>query len=772
MVKKIGILDPEGKNINPMNGEKYRDLYTENPEYQEKHKMNNYQFLAQKTPDGRPGGWSDLKVWSRAEEIIKQIKDHQVLVIESGTGTGKTVILPKLALHALDYKGKVVVTVPKTSLAVGSAGYAAKCLDVKLGEEVGFQHRGAQIDEVVGYEDGEDIIEAREAKSSKTKLLFSTDGMLRAQLNKDPKVKNFDLVMIDEAHERNSNIDLLIFKLRQALLENDNLKVIVTSATMDMDLFVNYFRDKGINVATNTVSAGENKPVKLEYCGKGVNKNNVTQKAVDLFFNKIVKPDLVGDTIIFANSEGEGNKMCEMIRRKDKNIYCLVATSKTLEKYPELEDLAKSKELYKETFADKNYKRKVIIATDVWESSITLKELIFVIDNGLSLNAGYDGSKMESYLLNSPIAKSQAIQRKGRAGRVYPGFCYRMYTEETFKAMAQNKEVDIRTKDFTSDLMDLWMTPNADGSQRTLEDLILYIRELLTKPSKDNIMASLRTLYALNITTGILNRSAVVKETGQWFYDNDKAGDIRITKALYYAKIYNCFFEVVLIASILLTTRKGVIDIFESDKEFKDPKELKKYMKELTRYRNKYGDFFAGMKAIQAFIDAEYRENGSRKRVKEWCRKHYIHYNNCEKIMETGRKLQRFKIPSLSKKDIESSEMTSNDLTIPSELDFEFKTQEDKIIFCLLKGLFVNLAYKVDKNKYQNLFPEVQSKTTVSALIAGKDSFFSSQMPKAVIYWQLQRFDSGSKFSNCVAVPEYIIKYLNDFELQQLNLLN
>lgn len=742
MVKEIGILDPEGKYINPFNNKNYRDIYTINPQYQEENNINDYQFLAQKNPDGTPGGWSSLKVWSKATDIIKQIKNHQVLVIESGTGTGKTVILPKLALHALDYKGKVVVTVPKISLASESAKYAAACLDVEIGQEVGFQHRGATIE----VEDEEGVMEEQKAFSNKTKLLFSTDGMLRAQINSDPNFKNVNLVMIDEAHERNSNIDLLVLKLRQALLKNNNLKVIITSATLDMDLFVNYFRDKGIDVATNTVAAGENKPVKLEYCGKGVNINNVTQKAVDLFFDKIVKPNHIGDTIIFASSESEATKMCNAITKKDKDIYCIVVTSKTLEKIPELKDLASKKDLYKEMFAEKEYKRKVIIASDVWESSITLKELIFVIDNGLSLTSDYDGEKMENSLLNKPIAKSQAIQRKGRAGRVYPGFCYRMYTEQIFKSMDENKEVDIRTKDFTSDLMDLWMTPNPDGSERTLEDLILYIRELLSKPSAANILASLKTLFALNITSGFKQRSAIVKPLGKWLYDNNKVGDLRLTKALYYAKVYKCFYDVVIISAILTGTRRGVIDIFESDKEItKD----NKYKKELSRYKNKYGDLLAGKKAIEDFIDADYRENGSPRELKKWCKKHFFHYRNCEKIYDRARKIKHMKLPS--------------DLNECEEL--EFKNHEDKIVYCLLKGLFINLAYKDGKqsNKYKNLFPNIKSKATMA-----KDNFFDSKLPDFIIYWQLQRFDSGSNFNNCISVPNYLVDYLNDYEKMQI----
>lgn len=750
MVKENGILDPAGKYLNPLTGEKYRELYTFNPEYQEKHKINDYRYMAlTEDPDAKFGGWVELKVYSKAREIIQQIKDNQVLIIESGTGTGKTVILPKLALHALNYEGKVAVTVPKINLAYSNAEYAAKCLDVVLGEEVGFQYRGANI-ETEGIGENEGISEIKEAKSAKTKLLFSTDGMLRAQLAKDPLIKNFSLIMIDEAHERNANIDILILRIREALEKNDKLKLIVTSATLDMDLFVNYFKEKGLKVATNTVSMGENKPVKLEYHGKGVNRKNVNEKAVDLFFEKIVKPNKLGDTIIFANSEGDGKKICQAISQKNKKIYCLVATAATLGKYKELEDLAKDKDLYKTFFPEIDYERKVIIATDVWESSITLKELIFVIDNGLSLNSGYDGNKMESYLLNSRIAKSQAIQRKGRAGRVFPGFCYRMYEEKDFDEMVQNKPVDIAVNNFTGTLFDLWM--KKDG--QTLEELVVYIRELLSKPAPENVKSALLTLYALKITVGegFMNRRTVVSDFGNWVYDNNRSGDVRMTKALYYAKIYECFYDVVLITAILVTSKKGVSDIFESHKEI-DKNDLNKYLQRIKRYKNKYGDFFAGKKAIEEYIDTVFRENNNKKAIKTWCYKNYFHSGNCEKIYEAARKLRSFKIP---KEDFNPESLNT------------FKTNEDKIIFCLLKGMYINLAVKRGK-AYENLFPNVKTKTIISPLIAEKDSFFTESY-NYIIYWDLKQMDSGSKFINCVGVPDYLIDYLTDFERSYLNI--
>jgi HrpA-like RNA helicase len=737
---KIGILDPEGKKPNPMNGEKYREIYTEKPEIQQEHGINNYKWLSMGKAQ-KPGedGWTSLKVWGKAEEIIGQIRDHQVLVIESGTGTGKTVILPKLALHAIGYKGNVVVTVPKTSLASSSAGFAAKCLDVVLGEEVGFQHRGAGIDAKLSSE-GEVLEEAREAKSSKTKLLFSTDGLLRAQMSSDPLMKKYNVVMIDEVHERNASIDLLILSLREALLVNKNLKVIITSATMDPELFINYFREKGISVASNAVSFGENKPVKLEYHGAGVNKNNVSQKSVDLFFKKIVKPNLIGDTIIFANSEADGKKICQMIAKLDKSILCYVVTAITLGRDENLEENAKNDQ----SFLDKGYTRKVLISTDVWESSITLPNIIYVIDSGRTLSAGYNGDKMEYYLLNKFIAKSQANQRKGRAGRVYPGFCYRMYNESDYNAMLDSKPIKMAIDDFTEQLVELW---NKAGVE-TLEQVIMMVREMLTKPSQINVKASLKTLQMLEITNGFMGRRTELTDLGLFLSKTNKANDIRLAKSLYYAKLYDCFFDVVAISSMLSSTKKGISDIFISDKEV-DKKELSSYKRELGRYKNKYGDMMAGLRVIKDFMDTEFRENRDYNKVRNWCRTRYIHYKNTKTIADQASSISYFK-------RIESLELTE-------EENFDFKSKEDKIVFCLLKGLMGNLAVS-KSGKYENIFPDIKTKTSFQS------DFLTGSGGKYIIYWKLMQFDSDSKFTSIMNVPEYLVDYLTDYEKEMVGL--
>ena len=209
-MKKIGILDPEGLELNPLTGEKYTPNYKY---YREKYKWDKLPMYSQIPP----------------EKIIKDIMTHQVIILESGTGSGKSVLMPKYALHATGYKGKIVITNPKQLPTYTNADFAAKLLDVELGQEVGFQFQGSKL------EDG------GKSKSTATKLLFSTDGSVVEVLRNNPSGSDYDIVIVDEAHERNLRIDLILLQMKKALRINPKLKLIVMSATLPGNLFYDYF---------------------------------------------------------------------------------------------------------------------------------------------------------------------------------------------------------------------------------------------------------------------------------------------------------------------------------------------------------------------------------------------------------------------------------------------------------------------------------------------------------------------------------------------------
>jgi pre-mRNA-splicing factor ATP-dependent RNA helicase DHX15/PRP43 len=169
---KIGILDPDGTNINPLNGEPYSE---------------EYRKLAKV--------WSKFPAYEKVHEILQALDESQVVLITSGTGSGKTTLLPKFVLHSFGYEKKVAVTLPKQMITESAAEYAAKTLDVTLGREVGYKFKGSK----------------KNTYTDKTKLLFATDGTIVAKLMSDPLLLEFDAVLIDEAHERKVQIDFLLY---------------------------------------------------------------------------------------------------------------------------------------------------------------------------------------------------------------------------------------------------------------------------------------------------------------------------------------------------------------------------------------------------------------------------------------------------------------------------------------------------------------------------------------------------------------------------------
>lgn len=183
---KIGILDPEGKNKNPLNGNEYSETYK---------KLSSL--------------WKEYPAYEKADEILKLINELEILLVIWGTGWGKTVLLPKFVLHHFKYDGKIAITLPKQIITKWAAEFWALTLDVELGKEVGY------------------VFKWDSNRSKDTKLLYATDGTIVSMLLKDPEINNFDAIIIDEAHERKVQIDLLLYLIKNAIMlrrKNNPLK--------------------------------------------------------------------------------------------------------------------------------------------------------------------------------------------------------------------------------------------------------------------------------------------------------------------------------------------------------------------------------------------------------------------------------------------------------------------------------------------------------------------------------------------------------------------
>ena len=367
----IGILDYKGNNKNPLTQNEF---------------SHTYKLLAET--------WSKLPAYKEREKIIDIIKKSQVILIESSTGSGKTVLIPKYALHALNYTGKVAVTLPKREITISSANFSALTLDVKIGEEVGYQVKG------------------NSNQSSKTKLLYATDGTIVARLLSDPELKDFDVVVIDEAHERKVQIDLLLFLLRETLKIRKNFKLIIMSATINVDLFKKYYN--GFTFEHITLAGETHFPIDSIFLDKVLSYNNRINTGFEKLIEVLTQIDKEGDVekfqdiMFFITSQNDAFNMCkrlhEIITKEQKDKVCKITCKNKilcLELFSGVDERKKKLALSKD-YRDEGYNIKIIFTTNVAESSLTVDTIKYVIDNGHELSDSYD-PKIRAFKLDKKL---------------------------------------------------------------------------------------------------------------------------------------------------------------------------------------------------------------------------------------------------------------------------------------------------------------------------------------------------------------------------------
>jgi len=720
VLKKIGILDPEGKKRNPLTGEKYSENYIESAK----------------------NIWTTLPLYKNgnAEKVIQTIKDNRVLVLEAGTGAGKTVFVPKYCLHAIDYKGKVIVTVPKKAIASENATRDAKWLDVVLGEQVGYQYRGSKL----GDEDAE-IKGDTNPYNENTVLRFSTDGTLVSMLTKDPRLLEYNVVVIDEAHERSTGIDEALLYMRNALRLNPKLKLVVMSATLeDPSVFLDYYQE--FSPAHLKFPPVPNKPVELVYLDKNLTKKDeVNAERLRILFEDIIQKNLPGDVLIFVNAGPDALPLKTVINNREPSVFVTVLTAGSKEKEKEL---AVNPNTYKEEKKGRpveGWSRRVVIATNVAESSVTIEGLKFVIDSGTEYKSGYNSKKQQSILVNQMITRAQADQRKGRVGRREPGTCYRLYTETTYNKMVPAPEITIVTVDMTYSFLKYMSSPNI----KNLFDLVRFIGNLIEPPPNENIINSIRNLITLSLVSQFLE-NGVLTEEGDAVADisiKGKLPDINSGKSILSGKFYGCEKIVIILVAILKETegKFGIKKIFTGNK--KDPG----YEESIMYYRHSYGDLFSFYKV---FMDYSKHSNSmSRTDLEKWAKNNFIDIRTMDSVKEESKKIYMAVRNRLEK------------ISVLEE--YRFKNLEEAALFSLIKGYFPNIAKKItQKNsvKYSNFYPDI----VTTASFDRSDSYFSripkAKLPKYMFYISNSMLDKNTSFKICNICPVEMIKLLQPEE--------
>ncbi|MBF0425710.1 MAG: ATP-dependent RNA helicase HrpA [Magnetococcales bacterium] len=403
-----------------------------------------------------------LPVAQRREEIARLIAQHPIIVLSGETGSGKTTQLPKICLTlGRGAAGMIGVTQPRRIAARSVATYLARDLKTELGQKIGFKVR---FHDRIGPD---------------TCLKIMTDGILLAETRSDPLLAQYDTLILDEAHERGLNVDFLIGYVKRLLPRRPDLKVIISSATLDTEKFSQHF-----NAAPIVEVTGRSYPVEVRYrplerppatAEEGEDEEPSLEQAILRAVDELAALHPPGDILIFLPGERDIRDMAEALRKHhppQTEILPLFARLSVAEQ--------------ERIFVPTN-RRRIVLATNVAETSITVPGIHYVIDSGLARISRFSGRSGIQRLPVEKVSQSSANQRKGRCGRLAPGVCIRLYTEEDFNRRPRFTEPEILRSSLAAVILrmkDLNLGPAERfpfvdrPSSRSLRDGLRLLREL------------------------------------------------------------------------------------------------------------------------------------------------------------------------------------------------------------------------------------------------------------------------------------------------------
>ena len=344
----------------------------------------------------------DLPITARKKDIIRAIERHPVVIVSGETGSGKTTQLPKFCLEAgRGIDGIIGHTQPRRIAAMTVARRIAEEFGQEIGRAVGYKIR---------FKD-------RTAKNAYLKIM--TDGILLAETQTDRFLNAYDTIIVDEAHERNLNIDFILGILQTLLDRRDDLKLVITSATIDTEKFSKTFGDAPVIEVS-----GRMYPVEVRYqppeSSKEENNDLTHVELAAQAVSRLLKESARGDILVFMPTEQDIRDTCELIeaaRPKKSRILPLYARLTASEQARVFARLSE---------------RKIIVATNVAETSLTIPGIKYVVDSGLARILRYSPRSRTTSLPVVPVSRSSADQRKGRCGRVQNGICVRLFTEDDY----------------------------------------------------------------------------------------------------------------------------------------------------------------------------------------------------------------------------------------------------------------------------------------------------------------------------------------------------
>ena len=583
----------------------------------------------------------DLPVYQQRDRILQALEHNRVIVVESPTGSGKTTQLP-LILHEAGYSipGVVGVTQPRRIAAVSVSDFIARQI-------------GQTVPGLVGYK-----MRFDDRTTLETRIKIMTDGILLQEIKADQRLSQYSVIMVDEAHERSLNIDFVLGLLKRALELRSDLRIIVSSATINADVFSAYFDGcPVVRIDTQMypvqIIYDDPQPQVPETFGREQMRYQAERLAYDAIVDRVAgiverlhNEPYPGDVLAFLSGE-------QMIKDCMTRLQALPIRKKLhiLPLYGRL-----SKEEQDRVFPPPPAgKTKIVLATNIAETSITIDGITVVIDSGLAKINFYNPKTFTSSLIESPVAKAGANQRRGRAGRTRPGRCYRLYSRQDF----ENRPLFMTEEIYRTDLSEVVLRM-AELGIRDFEEF-----DFISSPGARNIVGAVETLRLLDA----IDEQRELTPIGRMMavFPLSPRHSRIIVEAI---RTYPQVLEEALIAVSFLTSQTPFV---------LPPGEELAARKAHHRYRDAAGDFVSYLRLFAAYTDAPHKG--------KFCDARYLDERTMAEIANVKQQLGEI----------------VGEMGIPISSN---PADTEAYLSCIARGLIQFVCVHVGKGAYQSLTAE------------------------------------------------------------------